>query len=102
MAVVADHMGAAKKGLAALEISWDEGANAKLRRPICFAAGAGREAQGVVAKQQGDVASRDGQAVKTLEADYQVPLLAHATMEPLNCTVHVRATAARSGPARRS
>ena len=92
VAVVADHMGAAKKGLEALEIGWDEGANATLETAdLVRDLEQGAQRPGVVAKQQGDVAASLQEAVKTIEADYQVPLLAHATMEPLNCTVHVRA-----------
>lgn len=91
VAVVADHMGAAKRGLAALEIGWDEGANAQLStadlvRQLVQAAAR----QGVVAKQQGDAATALQSAARTIDAVYQMPLLAHATMEPLNCTVHVR------------
>lgn len=92
VAVVADHMGAAKKGLAALTIEWDEGPNAKLSTADLVAQleqGADRE--GVVAKQAGDVVAALQTAAQQIEATYQMPLLAHATMEPLNCTVHVRA-----------
>ena len=47
-------------------------------------------APGIVARQVGDAdAAIAGAAVK-LEAVYQLPFLAHATMEPINCTVHVR------------
>ena len=91
VAVVADHMGAAKRGLAALEIGWDEGANAQLStadlvRQLVQAAAR----QGAVAKQQGDAATALQSTARTIDAVYQMPLLAHATMEPLNCTVHVR------------
>ncbi len=92
VAVVADHMGAAKKGLEALAIEWDEGANAQLSTADLVAQlEQGAESQGVVAKQGGDVAAALQSAVKRIEATYQMPLLAHAAMEPLNCTVHVRA-----------
>ncbi|MFZ1426039.1 MAG: molybdopterin cofactor-binding domain-containing protein [Geminicoccaceae bacterium] len=92
VAVVADHMGAAKKGLDALEIDWDEGPNAKLSTAdLVRQLEQGVERQGVVAKQAGDVGMALQGAVKRLDADYHMPLLAHATMEPMNCTVHVRA-----------
>ena len=92
VAVVADHMGAAKKGLEALAIEWDEGANAQLSTADLVAQlEQGAERQGVVAKQGGDVAAALQSAVKRIDATYQMPLLAHAAMEPLNCTVHVRA-----------
>ncbi|MGD9507374.1 MAG: molybdopterin cofactor-binding domain-containing protein [Geminicoccaceae bacterium] len=92
VAVVADHMGAAKKGLAALAIEWDEGPNAKLSTAdLVTQLEQGAERQGVVAKAVGDAGAVLQSAAQRIEATYQMPLLAHATMEPLNCTVHVRA-----------
>jgi len=44
----------------------------------------------VVARDQGDVANALASAARRVEAVYEVPFLAHATMEPINCTVHVR------------
>ena len=92
VAVVADHMGAARKGLEALSITWDEGANATLATAdLVSQLEQAAKQQGVVARQQGNVAAATSAAVKTVDAVYHMPLLAHATMEPLNCTVHVRA-----------
>jgi isoquinoline 1-oxidoreductase subunit beta len=91
VAVIADHMWAAKKGLAALDIIWDEGENAHISTADMVKQledAANRPA--VVAKQEGDVGKAMAGAVKTIEATYQLPLLAHATMEPMNCTAHVR------------
>jgi isoquinoline 1-oxidoreductase beta subunit len=91
VAVVADHMGAAKKGLEALDITWDEGGNAALTTADLYAQlkqAAARD--GVVDKKQGDVGAALKASARTIEADYQLPFLAHTTMEPLNCTVHVR------------
>jgi isoquinoline 1-oxidoreductase subunit beta len=91
VAVVADHMGAAKKGLAALNIEWDDGPHAKLateeiaRELEQATLGTGAVAQGI-----GDVDKALASAATKVEATYQVPFLAHATMEPMNCTVHVR------------
>ena len=45
---------------------------------------------GVVARQEGDAAKAMARAAQKVEAVYEVPFLAHATMEPVNCTVHVR------------
>ncbi|HVJ35893.1 MAG TPA: xanthine dehydrogenase family protein molybdopterin-binding subunit [Terriglobia bacterium] len=93
VAVVADHMGAAKKGLEALEIKWDEGANAKFASADLFAAmeqAANSSKDAVPGPHAGDVDQALAGAAQKLEAAYQVPFLAHATMEPLNCTVHVR------------
>ncbi|HEX9491020.1 MAG TPA: xanthine dehydrogenase family protein molybdopterin-binding subunit [Stellaceae bacterium] len=91
VAVVADHMGAARKGLAALAISWDDGANAKLSTAdiVRQLADASRKG-GLVAEKRGDVDKALAGAAKRIEAVYEMPFLAHATMEPMNCTVHVR------------
>src|SRR5262245_50769453 len=91
-AVVADHMWAAKKGLAALDIRWDEGPNAKLSTAdIVQQLAAASQRSGVVASREGDPATAMASAAQKVEAVYEVPFLAHATMEPVNCTVHVRA-----------
>ncbi|HEU5261942.1 MAG TPA: xanthine dehydrogenase family protein molybdopterin-binding subunit [Gemmatimonadales bacterium] len=91
VAVVADHMWAAQRGLAALDIKWDEGPNAKLSTAdIVQQLAAASQKSGVVARDDGDVADAMASAGQTLEAVYEVPFLAHATMEPANCTVHVR------------
>ncbi|WP_420964688.1 molybdopterin cofactor-binding domain-containing protein [Bradyrhizobium sp. B120] len=92
VAVVADHMGAAKKGLAALTIEWDEGAHAKLATSdIARELEAATTKPGAVAQNIGDADKALAGAATKLEATYQLPFLAHATMEPMNCTVHVRA-----------
>jgi isoquinoline 1-oxidoreductase beta subunit len=91
VAVVADHMGAAKKGLAALAIEWDDGPHAKLdTQAIAGELERATLSAGAVAQNIGDVAQAMAGAVTKVEATYQVPFLAHATMEPMNCTVHVR------------
>ena len=95
VAVVADHMWAAKQGLAALDIRWNEGPNAKLSTAdIVQQLEAASQKPGVVARKespaQGDMAKVMAGAAQKVEAIYQVPFLAHATMEPMNCTVHVR------------
>ncbi len=90
VAVVADHMGAAKKGLAALVIEWDEGANAKLSTAdVLHQLEEATLSEGPVAKNVGDVAKAMEGAATKVEATYHVPFLAHATLEPMNCTVHV-------------
>src|SRR5262249_29153567 len=91
VAVVADHMGAAKKGVAALKIEWDEGPHAKLNMDAI--AGELDQATlkaGAVAQNIGDTDKALAGAATKVEAIYQVPFLAHAAMEPMNCTVHVR------------
>src|SRR5207245_1923495 len=91
VAVVADHMWAAKQGLAALDIRWDEGPNAKLSTAdIVRQLAAASEQPGVVARNEGNAPKAMAGAARKVEAVYEVPFLAHATMEPVNCTVHVR------------
>jgi len=91
VAVVADHMGAAKKGLAALVIEWEDGPHAKVStNDIASELEKATLNAGPVAQNVGDVAKALAGAATKVEATYQVPFLAHATMEPMNCTVHVR------------
>jgi len=91
VAVVADHMGAAKKGLAALVIEWDDGPHANLdTRQIVAELEKATLKSGAVAQNIGDADKALAGAATKVEAIYQVPFLAHATMEPMNCTVHVR------------
>ena len=91
IAVVADHMGAAKKGLEALKIEWDEGQNGALATTdIAKVLEQATLGSGAVAQNIGDADKAMADASIRVEAMYQVPFLAHATMEPMNCTVHVR------------
>jgi isoquinoline 1-oxidoreductase beta subunit len=91
VAVVADHMGAAKKGLAALLIEWDDGPHAKLNTAdIASELEQATLKPGAVAQTIGDTGKAMANAAAKVEATYQLPFLAHATMEPMNCTVHVR------------
>ncbi len=91
VAVVGDHMWAAKKGLEALKVSWVEGEHAKLSSAdIWQDIRTASQKDGVVAKTRGDV-ERGLSNGQRFEADYELPFLAHATMEPLNCTVWLKA-----------
>ena len=90
MAVIADHYWAAKLGRDALQVEWDLGPNAALdsqalRAQFTQLAGT----PGLPASQAGDVAAALAKAAKTVEAEYALPYLAHAPMEPLNCTVKI-------------
>jgi isoquinoline 1-oxidoreductase beta subunit len=89
VAVVGDHMWAAKRGLEALKITWDEGKNTNVSsKNIWDHLRVASESDGVVAKSVGDVA-KVLNVGESHNASYEMPFLAHATMEPLNCTVHV-------------
>ena len=91
VAVVADHMWAAKKGLAALAIRWDDGPNGKVSTAdVVNELKAASQKPAVVARKEGDALSAMGKPARKIEAVYQAPFLAHAAMEPLSCTVHVR------------
>src|SRR5262245_57596208 len=91
VAVVADHMGAAKKGLEALVIEWDDGPHAKVSTDeIASALEKATLNSGPVAQNIGDVGKAMASADTKVEALYHAPFLAHATMEPMNCTVHMR------------
>ncbi len=91
VAVVADNMWAAKQGLAALAIRWDDGSNGKISTAdVVHGLAAAAQTPGVVVRNEGDAAAAVAGAPKKLESVYEVPFLAHATMEPVNCTVHVR------------
>ena len=86
VAVVAEHFWAARQGLEALDLTWTPGPNAGLTTQLLREALAESSAKGtpIVAREVGT--RPEGTLV---EATYRLPMLAHATMEPLNTTVHV-------------
>jgi len=89
VAVVGDHMYTAKKGLDALVITWDNGPNAQINsNDIWNDLRAASRKDGVIAKSVGDVAKGLTQGDR-YEGEYELPFLAHATMEPMNCTVRL-------------
>jgi isoquinoline 1-oxidoreductase subunit beta len=92
VAVVADSTWAAIQARKALKITWDKGpgaqeSTASLRQQL-------REKVAgpptVVTGERGNVADALTSAAKRIDADYEIPFQAHATMEPMNTTVHVR------------
>lgn len=92
VAVVATNTWAAFEGAKKLRIVWDDGPNAELSSAAIRAMFAEK------AKTSGDAARNDGDfdaafagAAKKLEAEYEVPYLHHATLEPQNCTARVTA-----------
>lgn len=91
VAVVAIHTWAAKQGLAAANPQWDPGPNAKLSTAdVVKQLAAAMEKPGAVARNEGDAAATIAKAPKKFEAVYEQPFLAHAVLEPMNCTVHVQ------------
>ncbi|MFC7516047.1 molybdopterin cofactor-binding domain-containing protein [Herbaspirillum sp. GCM10030257] len=93
VAVAGDHMWAARQGLQALAPTWEDGAHASATTKTIV-----REMADKAAKLPGAVARNDGRAAQAIsaskrrvEAVYEMPFLAHATMEPINCTVKVEA-----------
>jgi isoquinoline 1-oxidoreductase beta subunit len=90
VAVVGDHMWAAMQGLAALDIEWNDGPNANVTTAsIVEQMARASQKEGVVARSDGDFAKAISGVAKKIEAVYEMPFLAHAAMEPMNCTVHV-------------
>ena len=95
VAVIADHYWQAKQALDAVKITWTPGPNATLDTVSMrskLRAAAARPGKSV--RNEGDVAAGLKGAAKTLRAVYELPLLAHATLEPQNCTADVRADGA--------
>jgi isoquinoline 1-oxidoreductase beta subunit len=92
VAVVADNTWSAMEGRRALEITWDEGPNAKNSSDAIRKLYHEKlEQTGAIARKDGDAEAALATAAKKVEAIYEVPFLAHATMEPMNCTADVRA-----------
>ncbi len=92
VAVVADGYWSAHKGALALELAWDVGGragwnDARVREALREMA----EQEEIRVVSEGDTAAVLGRASRTLTASYWAPHLAHATMEPMNCTAHVEA-----------
>jgi isoquinoline 1-oxidoreductase subunit beta len=97
VAVLADNSWAAIQGRRALEVKWDEGAAAnesseELRKQ--FLANAAKP--GGVLRNDGDANAAFEAAPKKVEAVYELPFAAHACMEPMNCTVHIRPDSAEA------
>src|SRR2546428_2653817 len=92
IAVVADGYWSAKKGRDALTLTWDEGPTGSVSSTtISQLFGQKAEQAGAVARHDGDAQGALPGAATKLDATYELPFLAPATMEPMNCTAHVRA-----------
>jgi isoquinoline 1-oxidoreductase subunit beta len=93
VAVIGTNTWAAKRGLGALEITWNVGKSAAVNtRDLIQDLREAAKKPGAVAKKTGNAASAYKKADKTLSVEYEQPFLAHATMEPMNCTVEVSAS----------
>ncbi|MEO6708220.1 MAG: xanthine dehydrogenase family protein molybdopterin-binding subunit [Planctomycetota bacterium] len=91
VAVVAERFWAAKRGRDLLAVEWDDGENAgisterlhKQYRELS-------RTTGLIARKDGDAPAAIASATRVVSADYELPYLAHAPMEPLNCVVDLR------------
>ncbi|MBU3673359.1 MAG: xanthine dehydrogenase family protein molybdopterin-binding subunit [Sinobacteraceae bacterium] len=93
--VVADHYWQAQKALGAVSIQWDAGANAVLdNKAIRARLKKASSRTGRAARSDGNAAAALKSAAKVVRATYELPMLAHATLEPQCCTADVRADAA--------
>jgi isoquinoline 1-oxidoreductase subunit beta len=91
VAVVADNTWSAMQGRRVLDVQWDEGPVAAMSTPALTKIFLERMQQpGALARKDGDAPAVLAAAAKKIEADYEVPFLAHAPMEPLNCTADVK------------
>lgn len=96
VAVVADGYAAARKGLAAVDAAWENNGNGVVDQAAIFAqfardlTQAEAEGGGEADLDRGDVEAALANASRRFEAEYRVPYLAHAAMEPPNCTVWLR------------
>ena len=100
--VVADHFWQARKARDALRIDWDQGPNIGLDNAKIWSmidqAATGGPGDSALGREEVSAALKNGnapealkKAAKTLSAAYELPMLAHAPMEPMNCTADVKA-----------
>jgi len=94
VAVVADSWWRAKRAADVLSITWDDRGNGAVSSASIaefVRAGLAASEEVHIGRDDGDAAAALARAARRIEADYEVPFLAHATMEPQTCTAHVRA-----------
>ncbi|TDK31870.1 xanthine dehydrogenase family protein molybdopterin-binding subunit [Rhizobium deserti] len=90
VAVIGDHMWAAKQGVDALGVEWDHGPNSSVTNAsIVMDMHEVSMKQGVVIRDQNDARSAIDKAKTKLDAIYHSPFLSHSPLEPLNCTLHI-------------
>ena len=91
VAVVAENTWAALQGQRALTVQWDEGANAAVTSATIRQMFVDKAKQGgVPARKDGDAVAALARAARRVDAVYEVPFTAHAPMEPMNATIHIR------------
>jgi isoquinoline 1-oxidoreductase beta subunit len=91
VAVLATGYWAAKKGRDALDVQWDLGSTAAFNSAgVSDMLDEGARNADAVARDEGNLRDAAANAARTLDARYEAPYLAHACMEPLNCTAWVR------------
>ena len=92
IAVIADNTWAAMEGRRALRVEWDEAGNGAVSSATIreFFESRAADGDGGVARNDGDANAALARATRRIDAVYEVPFYAHATMEPMNCTVHAR------------
>jgi isoquinoline 1-oxidoreductase beta subunit len=91
IAVVADNFWLAQQGVKALKVEWSGGDEKLSSEGILESLKeASANDKPVIAKQKGSIKTAKSDAAKTLEVEYLIPFQAHACMEPLNCTAHVK------------
>lgn len=92
VAAVADHFWAARKAAALIELQWEPGPLAATDSDSLLAEHTAQfeRSEPDYVRADGDVAPAIAAADRVVEAEYVLPYLAHATMEPLNATVHIQ------------
>ena len=91
VAVVADSWWQAKVARDALQIEWNPGPNAKLNNAAVYAGlKSASSGKGLEVRKEGDADAGLRASSRRVEATYELPMLAHATLEPQNCTVEFR------------
>jgi len=91
IAVVADNTWTAMQARKAIDVTWDEGPNTDVSNETIFKGFADAcETPGVVSRKEGDAEAALNAATQKVEAVYQAPYQAHATMEPMNCTAYMQ------------
>jgi len=92
IAIVADSYWKARKAEKQLKVKWQRDEQAPLNTADIFKQykKAAKDSEGDLKREEGDIDQAFEQADKIIELEYSVPFLAHSTMEPMNCTAHIK------------